>query len=104
MRKPLQSRDFESLREPRGSAREYGGESLGPLDATAANGKPIYTIEQVIAQLTRSGTAWNGTPGNPVPSAGLGTISYAFFNNAAEDYSSEQSQFVPLSQAQRDAG
>jgi serralysin len=103
MRKPLQSRDFESLREPGERARDYGDEIFGPVDATAANGKPIYTIEQVIAQLTRSGTAWNGTVGNPVPSAGLGTISYAFFNNAAEVYSSEQSQFVPLSQAQRDA-
>jgi len=103
MRKPLQNSDFESVLEPRGRAYGYAGDSLGPVSVTAANGKPIFTIEQVVQQLTRSGTAWNGIGANPVPGGGLGTISYAFFNNAAEVYSSEKSQFVPLSQAQRDA-
>ena len=103
MRKPLHNPAFESVLEPRERAYGYGGDVLDAVSATAANGKPIFTIEQVVQQLTRSGTAWNGVGVNPVPSGGLGTISYAFFNTAAEVYSSEKNQFVPLSQAQRDA-
>jgi len=103
MRKALQNPDFESLLEPRERAREFGADIFDPVSVNAANGKPIFTIEQVAQQLTRSGTAWNGVGANPVPNGGLGTISYAFFNNAAEVYSSEKNQFVPLSQAQRDA-
>jgi serralysin len=71
--------------------------------ALAANGKPIFTLEQVVHQLTISGTAWNGIGSNPVPNNGLGTISYGFFDLAAEVYSSERNEFQPLSDAQRDA-
>ena len=71
--------------------------------AALQNGKPVFTLEQIIQQLTASGTAWNGVGDNPVPRAGLGTITYAFFNSAFEVYSSEQSEFQPLSAAQRDA-
>ncbi|HTU12874.1 MAG TPA: M10 family metallopeptidase C-terminal domain-containing protein [Allosphingosinicella sp.] len=67
----------------------------------APNGKEIFTLPQVIAQLTAAGTAWNGAPGNPTPRAGVGTITFAFFNNANEVYSEERSEFVPLSEAQR---
>ena len=69
--------------------------------ALAPNGKPIYTLEQVIAQLTASHQAWDGAPGHPTPKAGVGTITYAFFNSAFEVYSSEQSDFSPLTEAQR---
>ena len=111
MRKPLQSRDFEPLLdryehagdfEPLLDRHEHAGDIVHWVDATAPNGKPIYTIEQVVQQLTRSGTAWNGVS-NPVPIAGLGTIAYGFFNSAAEVYTSEASQFAPLSEAQRQA-
>jgi serralysin len=74
--------------------------------ATAAaleNGKPVFTLEQIIHQLTTADIAWTGAPGNPVPRAGVGTITYAFFNTAAEVYSSESSKFQPLNAAQRDA-
>src|SRR3954470_4328499 len=71
--------------------------------AALQNGKPVFTIEQVIDQLTRTGQAWNGVGANPVPTAGLGTISYAFFDLASQVYSSERDQFQPLSAAQRDA-
>jgi serralysin len=69
----------------------------------APNGKPIFTLEQVIAQLTMSHQAWDGGPGHPTPRAGLGTITYAFFNFASEVYSSERTEFSPLSEAQRAA-
>jgi serralysin len=67
------------------------------------NGKPVFTLEQIIHQLTTADIAWTGAPGNPTPRAGAGTVTYAFFNSAAEVYSSERSEFQPLSAAQRDA-
>jgi serralysin len=69
----------------------------------APNGKPIFTLEQIIDQLTTANTAWDGAPGHPTPRAGAGTITFAFFNNASEVYSPERSEFQPLSAAQRDA-
>lgn len=77
--------------------RDPGAE---PWSVTFQNGKPVFTIEQIIGQLT-SGAAWNGIGNNPVPSAGLGTITYGFFDLAAQVYSSEKNQFQALSEAQR---
>ena len=71
--------------------------------ALLQNGKPVFTLEQIIQQLTASHTAWNGVGTNPSPNAGLGTITYSFFETAAQVYSSERNQFQPLSAAQRDA-
>jgi serralysin len=70
---------------------------------TEINGKTVFTLEQIITQLTRADIAWTGAPGNPTPRAGAGTITYAFFNSASEVYSSERNEFQPLSAAQRDA-
>lgn len=69
----------------------------------APNGKPIFTLEQVIDQLTTPNIAWVGGPGNPTPRAGVGTITFAFFDFASQVYSSERSDFAPLSAAQRQA-
>lgn len=69
----------------------------------APNGKPIFTLDQIIHQLTISNTAWNGIGSNPVPEGGLGTISYGFFDLAIQVYSSERNEFQPLSDAQRNA-
>ena len=74
-----------------------------PQEVLAPNGKPIFTLEQIVNQLTRSGDAWNGVGGNPIPNAGLGTITFGFFNTASQVYSSEKNQFSPLSEAQRNA-
>ena len=84
----------------------------GPLRAPAEsepsaasvllNDKPVYTLEQIIQQLTRSTYDWTGGS-NPTPVAGVGTITYGFFDFAAQVYSKEQSQFQPLSEAQRAA-
>ena len=71
--------------------------------ALEINGKPVFTLEQIIGQLTRADIAWTGAPGNPTPRAGVGTITYAFFNSPFEVYSSEQSEFQPMSAAQREA-
>lgn len=98
MRKALQNPAFEPLLAP-----GEEGEVVRWAAATAPNGKPIFTIEQVIQQLTRTGLAWNGAGSNPVPAAGLGTISYAFFDFASQVYSSEQNQFQPMSETQRAA-
>ena len=56
MRKALQNPGFEPLLD----LHEHEGDIVRSAGATAPNGKPIFTIEQVIQQLTRSGTAWNG--------------------------------------------
>jgi serralysin len=74
-----------------------------PEDVLAPNGKPIFTLDQVIQQLTATNQAWDGAPGHPTPRAGVGTITYAFFNSPFEVYSSEQSDFSPLTEAQRAA-
>ena len=66
------------------------------------NGKPVFTLEQIIQQLTRSTYDWTGGS-NPTPVAGVGTITYGFFDFASQVYSKEQSQFQPLSEAQRTA-
>jgi serralysin len=75
----------------------------GRAAAALQNGKPVFTLEQIVHQLTITGTAWNGIGSNPVPTAGLGTITYGFFDVALQVYSSERSQFQALSLAQRDA-
>jgi serralysin len=71
--------------------------------AVLQNGKPVFTLEQIIQQLTTANTAWDGVGSNPVPRAGVGTITFGFFDLAGQVYSSERSQFAPLSEAQRDA-
>ena len=70
---------------------------------TAPNGKEIFSLDQVVDQLTRANVAWTGVGGNPTPKAGIGTITFAFFESFLQVYSSEQSQFSPLSEAQRAA-
>lgn len=103
MRKALPRSEFDLDRVPRGVVpRDYDAAAIGSA-ALIENGKPFFTIEQIIQQLTRSGTAWNGVGANPVPRAGLGTITFAFFETADQVYSSERSEFQPLSPAQRDA-
>jgi serralysin len=72
-------------------------------EVNAPNGKPIFTLDQIIQQLTRAGTAWTGVNGNPMPRAGIGTVTFAFFDTAAQVYSSERNNFAPLTAAQRDA-
>ena len=76
---------------------------IGGWGVEFQNGKPVFTIEQIVHQLTRTGLAWNGIGANPVPSAGLGTITYGFFESGAQVYSSERNQFQPLSETQRAA-
>ena len=70
---------------------------------TAPNGKEIFSLAQVIDQLTRPNVAWTGEGSNPTPNLGAGTITFAFFESAAQVYSSEANEFVPLSEAQRNA-
>jgi len=69
----------------------------------APNGKPIFSLAQIIDQLTTANVAWTGVGGNPTPRAGIGTITFAFFDTAAQVYTSERNNFAPLSAAQRDA-
>lgn len=69
----------------------------------APNGKPIFTLDQIIHQLTTAGTAWTGVGGNPTPRAGIGTVTFAFFDTAAQVYSSESANFAPMTDAQRAA-
>ena len=98
------------MRNPGRNARHHLPLALAEPEAGIArwaaatqNGKPVFTLEQIIDQLTRTGTAWDGAGSNPFPSAGLGTITYGFFNFDYEVYSSESSKFQPLSDAQRAA-
>ena len=88
--------------DPTASLRDYDGDVVR-AGLTAPNGKEIFTLPQIIDQLTRPNVAWTGEGNNPTPRNGIGTITFAFFNNAFEVYSSEQSEFVPLSEAQRTA-
>lgn len=82
--------------------RDYAGDVVRQA-VTAPNGKEIFSLPQVIDQLTRPNVAWTGVGGNPSPKAGPGLITFAFFETANQVYSSEQSQFQPLSEAQRTA-
>ena len=82
--------------------REYDGDVVRQA-VTAPNGKEIFSLAQVIDQLTRANIAWTGVAGNPAPKAGPGLITFGFFETALQVYSSEQSQFQPLSEAQRTA-
>jgi hypothetical protein len=92
------------LREPEtaraAAIHDFDGDAVRQA-VLAPNGKPIFTLDQVIQQLTAINQAWDGAPGHPTPRAGVGTITYAFFNSPFEVYSSEQSEFSPLTEAQR---
>lgn len=103
MRKALPKPEFDLVQSWRGDVFHDYDASIAGSEALTQNGKPVFTIEQIVAQLTRSGTAWNGVGNNPVPFAGLGTITFGFFENSFQVYSSERSEFVTLSPAQRDA-
>ena len=53
---------------------------------TAANGKPIWTLDQIIAQLNRTGANWVGDV-DPAPQRGDNgshTLTYGFFENQNE--------------------
>ena len=102
MRKALQRYEFDSALRSGDGLREHEAVIAGSA-AVLQNGKPVFTIEQVVQQLTRSGEAWNGIGSNPVPKAGLGTITFGFFDFAGQVYSSEKNEFQPLSQAERAA-
>lgn len=82
--------------------RDYDADVIR-AGVAAPNGKEIFTLPQVIDQLTRANVAWTGVAGNPAPKAGAGTITFAFFDFAAQVYSSEANQFQPLTEAQRTA-
>jgi serralysin len=103
MRKAFPRSEFDPVPGPRAEIFHEHDAAIAGWAATTINGKPVFTIDQIIAQLTRSGTAWNGVGSNPVPLAGLGTITFGFFENSFDVYSSERSEFVTLSPAQRDA-
>jgi len=72
-------------------------------DGIAYNGKPIYTLDQVIAQLDRNGAIW--------PITGNGTITYSFaehapggqFNNPHVGLSDTVAGFESFNAEQRDA-
>ena len=93
---------LENERAAAPALREYDADVVR-AGVTAPNGKEIFDLSQVIQQLTRPGTAWTGVAGNPAPKAGIGTITFGFFETAAQVYSSEKTDFAPLSAAQRDA-
>src|SRR6218665_861749 len=83
---------------------EYAADVVrGAVNANAPNGKPIFTLDQIINQLTTADIAWVGGAGNPTPRAGVGTITFAFFDTASQVYSSERSEFSPMTTAQRQA-
>jgi serralysin len=103
MRMALQKLEFDAAWAYREGGFDAQAAGTAGSAALLQNGKPVFTIEQVVQQLTRTGQAWNGLGANPVPNAGLGTITYAFFDFASQVYSSERSQFQPMSAAQRDA-
>jgi len=103
MRKAFQRSDVDPASVSSDSNFHEREAAIVGWSAALQNGKPVFTIEQIIQQLTRSGTAWNGVGSNPVPNAGLGTITYAFFDFSSQVYSSERNEFQPMSAAQRDA-
>ena len=103
MRKALQEFEFDPAWGPRDNGSRAHEAAIAGSAAALQNGKPVFTIEQIVQQLTREGAVWIGIGSNPVPNAGLGTITYAFFDFAGQVYSSERNEFQPLSAAQRDA-
>jgi hypothetical protein len=103
MLKALQRFEFDPAAASRDDIFHEREAAIAGSAAVLQNGKPVFTIEQVVQQLTRTGQAWNGLGANPVPNAGLGTITYAFFDVASQVYSSERNEFQPLTAAQRDA-
>lgn len=61
--------------------------STSPLDANidgtggTVAGKPVWTLEQVIANLNRTGASWAPGPNHPTPSSGsVSEIRYGFFD------------------------
>jgi serralysin len=97
MRKP-----FQDDGPPAPAIRDHDGDVVREA-VLAPNGKEIFTLQQIIQQLTTANVDWTGVNGNPAPRAGIGTITYAFFNLDSEVYSSERTDFAPLSLAQRAA-
>ena len=74
-------------------------------DGIAYNGKPIYTLDQVIAQLDRNGAMW--------PITGSNVITYSFAEHAPggqynnphlyDALGSTLDGFIPFTEEQRDA-
>lgn len=84
-----------------------------------ANGKPIWSVEEIAAHLNRSGASWTGGP-DPAPQRGdddPNTITFGFFESQGELFSngyvyefggglyglSEVFNFASFTDAQRDA-
>ena len=52
--------------------REHDGDVVRQA-VTAPNGKEIFSLAQIIDQLTRPNVAWTGEGSNPTPNLGAGT-------------------------------
>jgi len=102
MRRAFSQNETWGPRDTPAVLHDFGGDAVRDA-VNAPNGKPIYTLAQIIQQLTRAGTAWTGVNGNPTPQAGIGTVTFAFFDSASQVYSKERDNFAPLTEAQRDA-
>ena len=64
---------------------------------TAANGKPIWSLDQIIAQLNRTGANWTGDV-DPAPQRGNNgdhTLTYGFFENQGELFDNGYVYFTP---------
>lgn len=72
--------------------RDLGPDTgTSPLDANidgtggTVAGKPVWTLDQVIAHLNRTGISWTPGPNNAVPNSGsAAVISYGFFDTQAQ--------------------
>ncbi|WP_187335034.1 M10 family metallopeptidase C-terminal domain-containing protein [Novosphingopyxis iocasae] len=63
---------------------------------TAANGKPIWSVQEIAAHLNRSGASWTGGP-DPAPQRGDDdptTINFGFFENQGELFENGYVYFV----------
>ena len=76
MRTALHRFEFDPARVSRDDGFHEREAAIVGFASVLQNGKPVFTIEQVIQQLTRTHTAWNGVGSNPLPIAGPGMITY----------------------------
>ncbi|HVM38653.1 MAG TPA: M10 family metallopeptidase C-terminal domain-containing protein [Sphingomicrobium sp.] len=98
--------NVEASFHPQGCACGAHEGADGGTGSNTGNTKPVFTLEQIIANLNRAGANWTGADYNPVPKAGVGTITFGFFNSTGDlaGYSGgEANGFSALSDAQQNA-
>ena len=95
--KPEYFKDTTTVSPTNTDPDTQGASADSRAGTTAANGKPIWSLDQIAAHLNRTGASWTGN-NDPAPQRGNGdptVLTYGFFENQDELFDNGYVYFTP---------